>query len=74
MLCASTHKASTASTGRIPGVTKTCLLYRFPGTGKLDTWSFSRNGEPVAIDLPAHMMSNSPDPQVSFAIHGLSLP
>jgi DNA-binding transcriptional LysR family regulator len=50
-----------------------CLLYRFPSTGKLDTWSFRRNGEPVAVDLPAHMMTNALDPQVSFAIHGLGL-
>ncbi|WP_076593542.1 LysR family transcriptional regulator [Herminiimonas arsenitoxidans] len=50
-----------------------CLLYRFPSTGKLDVWSLSRNGEPLAIDLSASMMTNSLNPQVCFAEQGIGL-
>ncbi len=50
-----------------------CLLYRFPSTGKLDTWSFSRKGKPLAINLYANMMTNALEPQVSFAENGIGL-
>lgn len=50
-----------------------CLLYRFPSTGKLDTWPLGRTADMPAIDLPASMVTNTLDPQVCFAEQGLGI-
>lgn len=50
-----------------------CLIYRFPSTGKLDTWPLDRAAGAPAIDLPASMVTNTLDPQVCFAEHGLGI-
>ena len=50
-----------------------CLLYRFPSTGKLDTWPLGRTADMPAIDLPASMVTNTLDPQVCFAEEGLGI-
>lgn len=50
-----------------------CLLYRFPATGKQDVWPLSRPDGMPAIELSASMVTNSLDPQVSFAEQGLGI-
>ncbi len=50
-----------------------CLLYRFPSTGKLDTWPLGCTADMPTIDLPASMVTNTLDPQVCFAEQGLGI-
>ncbi|WP_058048295.1 LysR family transcriptional regulator [Janthinobacterium sp. Ant5-2-1] len=50
-----------------------CLLYRYPTTGKMDAWPLSRNGQPLSMDLPGSMVTNSLDPQICFAEQGLGI-
>lgn len=50
-----------------------CLLYRFPSTGKLDTWPVTRTTDMPAIELPISMVTNTLDPQVYFAEQGLGI-
>jgi DNA-binding transcriptional LysR family regulator len=50
-----------------------CLIYRFPSTGKLDTWSLGSTADMPVIDLTASMVTNSLDPQVCFAEQGLGI-
>ena len=50
-----------------------CLLYRFPSTGKLDTWPVTRTTDMPAIELPISMVTNTLDPQVCFAEQGLGI-
>ncbi|MEQ4616499.1 MAG: LysR family transcriptional regulator [Corticimicrobacter sp.] len=50
-----------------------CLLYRFPSTGKLDTWPVTRAADMPAIELPISMVTNTLDPQVCFAEQGLGI-
>ncbi|MFY0479429.1 LysR substrate-binding domain-containing protein [Achromobacter marplatensis] len=50
-----------------------CLLYRYPTTGKTDVWPLSTDGQPLALDLSASMVTNSLDPQICFAEQGLGI-
>jgi DNA-binding transcriptional LysR family regulator len=50
-----------------------CLLYRYPTTGKTEAWPLSRDGQPLAMDLPGSMVTNSLDPQICFAEQGLGI-
>ena len=54
-------------------VNHACLLYRYPSTGKLDTWPLRRAAGAPAIDLPVSMVTNTLDPQVCFAEQGLGI-
>ena len=54
-------------------VNHACLLYRYPTTGKMDLWPLSRNGQPLCMDLPGSMVTNSLDPQICFAEQGLGI-
>jgi DNA-binding transcriptional LysR family regulator len=50
-----------------------CLLYRFPSTGKLDTWPLGQKTDMSGIALSACMVTNTLDPQVCFAEQGLGI-
>lgn len=50
-----------------------CLVYRFPTTGKLDRWRFRRQDEIFEADLTARMVLNSLEPQISLAEQGIGL-
>lgn len=50
-----------------------CLLYRFPSTGKLDTWPVTRSADMSAVELRISMVTNTLDPQVCFAEQGLGI-
>ncbi|WP_322015590.1 LysR family transcriptional regulator [Paraburkholderia sp. J12] len=48
----------------------TCLHYRVPNTGKLETWALRRaSGEPE-LTLPVSMICNNIDTRVCFALQG----
>lgn len=49
-----------------------CLLYRFPSTGKLDAWPLQVAGA-SSFNLQASMVTNTLDPQVCFAEEGLGI-
>ncbi|MBE8715723.1 LysR family transcriptional regulator [Cellvibrio polysaccharolyticus] len=48
-----------------------CLLYRYPGTGKLAAWPVG--GVEDGIILKAGMVTNTLDPQICFAESGLGI-
>ena len=48
-----------------------CLIYRYPATGKLDTWPVGSFEEGVI--LKAVMVTNTLDPQICFAESGLGI-
>lgn len=50
-----------------------CLLYRYPTTGKTDAWPLSRNGQILDIGLMGSMITNSLDPQIHFSEKGLGI-
>lgn len=50
-----------------------CLHYRFPNSGKLETWALRRSpGEPE-LRLPASMICNNIETRVYFALLGLGI-
>lgn len=49
-----------------------CLLYRFPSTGKLDAWPLQVAGA-SSFNLQASMVTNTLDPQVCLAEEGLGI-
>ncbi|WP_043590500.1 LysR family transcriptional regulator [Chromobacterium haemolyticum] len=50
-----------------------CLLYRFPSTGKVDIWPLQEDGKAFDIHLTPTMVANSLAPQVCFAENGRGL-
>lgn len=50
-----------------------CLLYRFPSTGKLDVWSFNNAPDTIFPELSISMVTNTLDPQICFAEQGLGI-
>ncbi|PHV33549.1 LysR family transcriptional regulator [Janthinobacterium sp. BJB312] len=54
-------------------VNHACLLYRYPTTDKMDAWPLSRNNQPLSMELPGSMVTNSLDPQICFAEQGLGI-
>lgn len=49
------------------------LLYRFPSTGKLDSWPLGDAANANVTATPASMITNTLDPQVCFAEQGLGI-
>ncbi|NDK99197.1 LysR family transcriptional regulator [Photorhabdus bodei] len=54
-------------------VSHQCLLYRFPTNGKLNVWPLNRDGKKIELNLPCNMVTDSLEPQVCFAEHGLGI-
>ncbi|MFC0709964.1 LysR family transcriptional regulator [Azorhizophilus paspali] len=51
----------------------TCLHYRFPNSGKLETWALRQTpGEPE-LQLPTSMICNNIETRVCFALQGLGV-
>lgn len=51
----------------------TCLHYRFPSSGKLETWALRRPvGEPELL-LPTSMICNNIETRLCFALQGLGI-
>lgn len=50
-----------------------CLHYRFPNSGKLETWALRQTpGEPE-VQLPTSMICNNIETRVCFALQGLGI-
>lgn len=50
-----------------------CLHYRFPNSGKLETWTLRRSPDEPELTLPASMICNNIETRVCFALHGLGI-
>lgn len=50
-----------------------CLHYRFPQSGKLETWELSRDADEPEIQLPITMICNNIETRVCFAQQGLGI-
>lgn len=50
-----------------------CLIYRFPTTGKLDHWPIHTSDETAPPELTRSVITNTLEPQISLAENGLGL-
>lgn len=50
-----------------------CIHFRFPKSGKLQTWGFTRDDHPLELELPRSMVCNSVEGRMSFALQGLGI-
>lgn len=50
-----------------------CLHYRFPNSGKLETWVLRRAAGEVELQLPTSMICNNIETRVCFALRGLGI-
>lgn len=51
----------------------TCLHYRFPNSGKLETWALRQEPGTPELQLPTSMICNNIETRVCFALHGLGI-
>ncbi|MEC5317379.1 LysR family transcriptional regulator [Brenneria populi subsp. brevivirga] len=51
----------------------TCLHYRFPNSGKLETWALRRAANEPELALPTSMICNNIETRVCFALQGLGI-
>jgi DNA-binding transcriptional LysR family regulator len=50
-----------------------CIHFRFPNSGKLQSWAFVRGDQPVDLELPQSMICNTVEGRVCFALQGLGI-
>lgn len=50
-----------------------CIHSRFPESGKLQVWQFTRDGHPIELELPRSMVCNAVEGRLSFALQGLGI-
>ena len=50
-----------------------CIHFRFPQTGKLQTWVLRRDDRQVDLDLPVSTVCNTLEGRVCFALRGLGI-
>jgi DNA-binding transcriptional LysR family regulator len=50
-----------------------CLHYRFPNSGKLETWALRRAAGEAELQLPTSMICNNIETRVCFALRGLGI-
>jgi DNA-binding transcriptional LysR family regulator len=50
-----------------------CILFRFPNTGKLQRWPLHTQGIELDQHLPAAMICNNLEARVCFALHGIGI-
>ncbi|ONH55732.1 LysR family transcriptional regulator [Pseudomonas cedrina subsp. cedrina] len=50
-----------------------CILFRFPNTGKLQRWSLRQDGVELDLLLPAAMICNNLEARVCFAVQGIGI-
>ena len=75
MLVASPEYLARRGTPKVPAdlLEHSCLHYRFPNSGKLETWPLRRaDGEPE-LQLPTSMICNNIETRVCFALQGLGI-
>ena len=72
---ASPHYLALRGTPQVPAdlLQHTCMHYRWPNSGKLETWALRRApGEPE-LQLPTSMICNNVETRVCFALQGLGV-
>ncbi len=50
-----------------------CLHYRFPNSGKLETWALQQPPDEPKLQLPTSMICNNIETRVCFALRGLGV-
>ncbi|MCS6192572.1 LysR family transcriptional regulator [Shewanella baltica] len=50
-----------------------CLHYRFPNSGKLETWALQQEPNEAELQLPTSMICNNIETRVCFALRGLGI-
>ena len=72
---ASPHYLALRGTPQVPAdlLQHTCMHYRWPNSGKLETWALRQApGEPE-LQLPTSMICNNIETRVCFALQGLGV-
>jgi len=75
MLVASPGYLARRGTPKVPAdlLEHTCLHYRFPNSGKLETWTLRRAAGEPELALPTSMICNNIETRVCFALQGLGI-
>jgi len=75
MLVASPDYLQRRGTPMVPAdlLRHSCLHYRFPHNGKLETWSLHSTGSESELQLPTSMICNNIETRVCFALQGLGI-
>lgn len=75
MLVASPDYLARRGTPKVPAdlLEHTCLHYRFPNSGKLETWALRRAAGEPELPLPTSMICNNIETRVCFALQGLGI-
>ncbi|WAC75777.1 LysR family transcriptional regulator [Roseateles sp. SL47] len=75
MLVASPDYLAKRGTPKAPTdlLSHTCLHYRFPNSGKLETWALRRPAGETELQLPPSMICNNIETRVCFALQGLGI-
>src|SRR5471032_803822 len=50
-----------------------CIHFRFPQSGKLQTWLFKRDDQPMELELPGAMICNSVGGRMDLGVQGLGI-
>lgn len=75
MLVASPDYLARRGTPKVPAdlLDHACLHYRFPNSGKLETWPLRRAPGQAELQLPTSMICNNIETRVCFALQGLGI-
>lgn len=75
MLVVSPEYLAKRGTPKVPAdlLGHTCLHYRFPNSGKLETWALRRPAGEPELPLPTSMICNNIETRVCFALQGLGI-
>ncbi|WAH55664.1 LysR family transcriptional regulator [Pseudomonas silvicola] len=75
LLVASPAYLAQRGTPRVPTdlLRHACLHYRFPSSGKLETWVLRREDGEADLQLPVAMICNNIETRVCFALRGLGI-
>lgn len=75
MLVASPDYLARRGTPKVPAdlLEHSCLHYRFPNSGKLETWALRRAAGEPELPLPTSMICNNIETRVCFALQGLGI-
>lgn len=75
MLVASPDYLARRGTPKVPAdlLAHACLHYRFPNSGKLETWPLRRAPRQPELQLPTSMICNNIETRVCFALQGLGI-
>lgn len=75
LLVASPAYLAQRGTPRVPTdlLEHACLHYRFPSSGKLETWVLRREDDEAELQLPVAMICNNIETRVCFALRGLGI-